>query len=281
MTMSKKTKTVIYHISIALLGFIMIYPVLWSIASSLKPENEIFQNASSLIPSAFKWENFVQGWQGFGDVSFTTFFANSLFVTTMVVIGTIFSSTLVAFGFARIKFRFSTPLFICLLATLMLPAQVTLIPQYILFHNIGWVNTYLPLIVPAFIGGIPFFIFLMIQFIRGIPRELDEAAYMDGCSTFGIFWRIILPLTTPAIATVAIFSFYWTWDDFMTPLIYLNSTELFTVALGLQMFADPSSVTAWGPMFAMSVASIIPQLLIFLFFQKYLVEGITAGGVKG
>lgn len=277
----KQYKTVIYHVSIILLGVLMIYPIFWTFASSLKPETEIFRNASSLIPSMLKWSNYIDGWRGFGDVSFTTFFLNSTFVTTMVVIGTIFSSTLVAFGFARINFRFRTPLFICLLATLMLPQQVTLIPQYILFHNLGWVNTFLPLIVPAFIGGIPFFIFLMIQFIRGIPRDLDEAAVIDGCSTFGIFWRIILPLTTPAIATIAIFSFYWTWDDFMSPLIYLNDTDLFTVALGLQMFSDPSSVTAWGPMFAMSVASIVPQLLIFLFFQKYLVEGITAGSMKG
>lgn len=281
MRRSKVFKTVVYHFIIASIGFLMIYPILWTIASSLKPEDEIFRNSSSLIPSFLKWENYAQGWEGFGEITFTTFFLNSTFVTTMVVIGTIFSSSLVAFGFARVKFRFRTPLFICLLATLMLPQQVTLIPQYILFHSLGWVNTFLPLIVPAFVGGIPFFIFLMIQFIRGIPRELDEAAYMDGCSTLGIFWRIVLPLTTPAMATVAVFSFYWTWDDFMTPLIYLNDTHLFTVALGLQMFSDPSSITAWGPMLAMSIASIVPQLLVFLFFQKYLVEGITAGSVKG
>ncbi|MBO0993178.1 carbohydrate ABC transporter permease [Bacillus sp. SD088] len=281
MRRNKTFKTWIYHGGILLLGLLMIYPILWTIASSLKPESEIFRNAVSLIPSEWKWENYVTGWKGFGNLSFSTFFLNSTFVTTMVVIGTLFSSTLVAFGFARLKFRFRTPLFVCMIITLMLPSQVTLIPQYILFHNLGWVNTYLPLIVPAFIGGTPFFIFLMIQFIRGIPRELDEAAYMDGATTFGIFWRVILPLTIPALATVAIFSFYWTWDDFMTPLVYLNDTKLYTVALGLQLFSDPSSVSAWGPMFAMSVASIVPQLLIFLFFQKYLVEGITAGGVKG
>ncbi|WP_191967418.1 carbohydrate ABC transporter permease [Lederbergia ruris] len=278
---NKTLKTFIYHGCILVLGLLMIYPILWTIASSLKPESEIFRNAVSLIPSEWKWENYATGWKGFGNLSFSTFFLNSTFVTTMVVIGTLFSSTLVAFGFARLKFRFRTPLFVCMIITLMLPSQVTLIPQYILFHNLGWVNTYLPLIVPAFIGGTPFFIFLMIQFIRGIPRELDEAAYMDGATTFGIFWRVILPLTIPALATVAIFSFYWTWDDFMTPLVYLNDTKLYTVALGLQLFSDPSSVSAWGPMFAMSVASIVPQLLIFLFFQKYLVEGITAGGVKG
>ncbi|WP_205600680.1 carbohydrate ABC transporter permease [Gracilibacillus sp. YIM 98692] len=281
MMKNKKTRTLLYHGGIWALGFLMIYPILWTIASSLKPESEIFRNAASLIPTEWNWGSYAQGWEGFGNLTFTTFFINSTFVTTMVVIGTLFSSTLVAFGFARVNFRFRTPLFVCMIVTLMLPQQVTLIPQYILFHNLGWVNTYLPLIVPAFIGGIPFFIFLMIQFIRGIPRELDEAAYMDGASTFSIFWRVVLPLTTPALATVAIFSFYWTWDDFMTPLVYLNDTKLYTVALGLQMFSDPSSVSAWAPMFAMSVVSIVPQLLVFLFFQKYLVEGITAGSVKG
>lgn len=277
----KNSKTFFYHAFTWILGLLMIYPILWTIASSLKPESEIFRNAASLIPSKWVWENYLKGWEGFGNLSFSTFFMNSAFVTSLVVIGTLFSSTLVAFGFARIKFRLRTVLFICMIITLMLPQQVTLIPQYILFHNLGWVNTYLPLIVPAFLGGIPFFIFLMVQFIRGIPRELDEAAYIDGANTLQIFLRIILPLTTPALATVAIFSFYWTWDDFMTPLVYLNDTSLYTVALGLQMFSDPSSLSAWGPMFAMSVASILPQLLVFLFFQKYLVEGITAGSMKG
>jgi multiple sugar transport system permease protein len=258
----------------------MIYPILWTVASSLKPEEEIFKNSASLIPSKLEWNNYLQGWAGFGEITFGTFFANSTFVTTFVVIGTLFSSSLVAFGFARLKFRLKPVLFICLLATIMLPSQVTLIPQYIMFHNLGWVNTYFPLIVPAFIGGIPFFIFLMIQFIKGIPRELDEAAVIDGCTTFGIFWRIILPLTRPALATVAIFSFYWTWDDFMTPLIYLNDPNLFTVSLGLRMFSDPSSVTAYGSLFSMSVASLIPTFIIFLFFQKYLVEGISTTGIK-
>jgi multiple sugar transport system permease protein len=270
-----------YHFFVIAFGLLMIYPILWTISSSLKPENEIFKNAASLVPSFLNWDNYAKGWAGFGTIGFDTFFTNSAFVTSMVVIGTLFSSSLVAFGFARLRFHFQSVLFVCLLATIMLPQQVTLIPQYILFHKLGWVNTFLPLIVPAFIGGIPFFIFLMIQFIRGVPRELDQAAVIDGCSTFGIFWRIILPLTKPALATVAIFSFYWTWDDFMTPLIYLNDTKLFTVSLGLKMFSDPSSITAWGPLFAMSTLSLLPQFIVFLFFQKYLVQGLATTGIKG
>ena len=158
---------------------------------------------------------------------------------------------------------------------MMLPGQVTLIPQYIIFHKLGMVNTFYPLTIGAFIGGNAFFIFLLVQFIKGIPRELDEAAVIDGASTFGIFWRIILPLIRPALATISIFCFYWTWDDFMGPLIYLNEPSKFTVALGLRMFQTLSGITNWGSLFAMSVLSLLPILATFRFFQKYLVEGIA------
>lgn len=279
--MQRKKNAFIYHFFVIVFGFFMIYPILWTFASSLKEEEAIYKDSASLIPSPFDWANYVEGWRGFGNIGFDLFFMNSFFVTSFVVIGTLFSSTLVAFGFARLKFRLRSFLFACLLVTIMLPMQVTLIPQYILFHKLGWVNTFLPLIVPAFIGGIPFFIFLMVQFIRGVPRELDQAAVIDGCNTFGIFWRIILPMTKPALATVSIFSFYWTWDDFMTPLIYLNNPNLFTVSLGLNMFSDPEALSAWGPLFAMSTLSLLPQFLVFLFFQRYLVEGLATSGLKG
>ncbi|MBU7592406.1 carbohydrate ABC transporter permease [Metabacillus halosaccharovorans] len=278
--MKKSTRSVVFHFFTISIGFIMLYPILWTLASSLKPESEVFKNAASLIPNTLELGNYVQGWKGFGGITFGSFFLNSGLVTLLVVIGTLFSSSLVAFGFARLDFKFKRVLFICLLGTIMLPTQVTLIPQYVLFHNLGWVNTYNPLTLPAFFGGSAFFIFLMIQFIKGIPRELDEAAVIDGCSTFGIFYRIILPLMKPTSATVAIFSFYWTWDDFMGPLIYLNDPNLFTVSLGLRLFSDPSSVTEWGPLFAMSIVSLLPVFIIFLFFQKYLVEGISTTGLK-
>jgi multiple sugar transport system permease protein len=277
----KSAQSVIYHTIFIAIGLIMLYPVLWTFASSLKPESEIFVNASSLIPSSFNWDNYAKGWKGFGTLGFDVFFRNSAIVTLLVGIGTIFSTTLVAYGFARLKFRLQFFWFACLLATMMLPSQVTLIPQYILFHNLGWVNTFLPLIVPAFIGGTPFFIFLMIQFIRGIPSELDQASVIDGCGAWGTFWHIILPLTKSSLATVSIFSFYWTWSDFLGPLIYLNNTNKYTVALGLRLFSDPSSVTAWGPMFAMSVLSLLPVIAVFLFFQKYLIQGISTTGLKG
>ncbi|WP_054706648.1 carbohydrate ABC transporter permease [Bacillus sp. JCM 19041] len=270
----------IYYTFVVLFGFVMLYPILWMVASSLKPQTEIFGNAASLWPSEFRWENYLVGWQGFGRTGFDVYFLNSAFVTTFVVIGAILSSSIVAYGFARLQFRFKKLLFACLIATVMLPVQITLIPQYIMFHNIGWVNTFYPLIVPAFLGGTPFFIFLLIQFIRGIPRELDEAAIIDGCSTFGIFWRIILPLVKPALVTVAIFAFMWTWDDFLGPLIYLNSADIQTISLGLRNFMDAESGTSWGPLLAMSSLSLLPQFIIFLFFQKYLVEGIATTGLK-
>lgn len=279
--MNQTIRKISFHLFVAGFALIMIYPIVWTIVSSVKPESEIFRKATSLIPSEILFDNYAKGWEGFGGFGFDLFFRNSAFITIMVVIGALFSSSLVAFGFARLQFRFKKLMFACLMATIMLPMQVTLIPQYILFDKLGWVNTFMPLIVPAFLGGIPFFIFLMIQFIRGIPRELDEAAVIDGCSTIGIFWRIVLPLCVPALVTVAIFAFMWTWDDFLTPLIYLNDTQLYTVSLGLKMFADPSSVTEWGPLFSMSVLSLLPQFLVFLFFQKYLVEGISTTGLKG
>lgn len=281
--MSKSSKWLSFHFHLAsvVIGFIMIYPILWTFASSLKEEDEIFLHATSLLPGSFDWRNYAEGWAGFGNLGFDAFFLNSAITTSLIVVGTLISSTLVAYGFARMTFPLRTFLFGCLLVTIMLPSQVTLIPQYIIFHQLGWVNTFLPLIVPAFIGGTPFFIFLTIQFMKGIPRELDHAARIDGCGSLGIFLRIILPLMRPVMTTAAIFSFYWAWDDFMTPLIYLNDPKLFTVSLGLKMFSDPYSVSAWGPMLAMSTLSLLPQFIIFLFFQRYLVEGIATTGLKG
>ena len=279
--MAKRAEGVLFHVIVGAIGLFMLYPVLWTLASSLKPDNEIFVNSASLIPSSLEWGNYAKGWAGFGHYGFDIFFRNSLWVSLLTIIGTLFSTTLVAFGFARMKFRHKSFWFACLLATLMLPGQVTMIPQYILFDNLGWTNSFVPLFLPAFVGGSPFFIFLMIQFIKGLPRELDQAATIDGCGNFGIFWHVILPLTRPAMATVAIFCFYWTWSDFMGPLIYLNDPKLYTVSLGLRMFADPSSITAWGPMFAMSMLSLMPVLIVFLFFQRYLVQGIATTGLKG
>ena len=190
------------------------------------------------------------------------------------------SSAVIAYGFARIKFAGRNLWFTLMILTLMLPRQVLLIPQYILFNELGWVNTFLPLIVPAS-NRWAFFIFLMMQFIRGIPRELDEAAEIDGASRFGIFWRVIIPLAQPALITCAIFSFYWTWEDFLSPLIYLNDPRLYTVSLALRSMSDPNAFTNWGAIFAMATLSLVPVFAIFIFFQRYLIQGISTTGLKG
>lgn len=272
--------TILYYVFAILVGFVMIYPILWLFASSLKGPDEIWTNMSSIVPNKLAFNNYAEGWAGFGGITFATFFTNSFMYATLATLFSVSASMLVAYGFARIKFAGRTFWFTCMILTLMLPAQVQIIPQYIFFSKIGWINTYLPLLVPR-LGGQAFFIFMIMQFIRGIPKELDEAAEIDGCSKAGIFFRIILPLIQPAMITAAIFSFYWTWEDFLTPVIYLNAPKLYTVSLALRTFSDPSSATNWGAIFAMSSLSLVPVFIIFIFFQRYLVQGIATTGLKG
>lgn len=279
-TAKKRLSACIYHFFICLFGFVMIYPFLWMVLSSFKPSNEIFRTAAQLIPSNFYFQNYPTGWKGFAGISFATFFKNSFVICIVGTIGSVLSSTLVAYGFARLRFRGRGVWFACMLVTMMLPFQVIMIPQYIIFQKLDWIGTFLPMIVPSFFGG-AFFIFLTVQFIQGIPRDLDEAAKIDGCSVYSIFWRIIVPLIIPAMVTNAIFSFMWKWDDFLASLLYLNKPSNYSVSLALKLFADPTSQSDWGAMFAMATLSILPIFIIFVFFQKYLVEGISTEGLKG
>lgn len=273
--------SIIYHVLVAGFALVMLYPLLWMFASSFKPSDEVFRTVTSLIPSRIDLDNFARGWKGFGGTTFTTFYVNSLFYAGMATVLSVGASSIVAYGFSRIKFVGREFWFACMLMTLMLPTQVTIIPQYVAFVNLLELrNSFLPLLLPR-IGGQAFFIFMIMQFIRGIPKELDEAAEIDGCGRFGIFFRIILPLIQPALITAAIFSFYWTWEDFLGPLIYLNAPQQYTVSLALRAFSDPSAGTDWGAIFAMSSVSLIPVFLIFIFFQRYLVQGISTTGLKG
>lgn len=205
---SKEWRTAFYHVAVAGFGLIMLYPLLWLFASSFKTPDAIWTDVSSLIPRPFTWQNYVNGWAGFGGITFATFYRNSLFYAGLGTLLTVLASATVAYGFARIQFAGSRFWFACMLLTLMLPVQVQIIPQYIMFSQLGWINTFIPLLLPR-VGGSAFFIFMIMQFIRGIPRELDEAAEMDGCGKGRIFFRIILPQITPALITAAIFSFYW------------------------------------------------------------------------
>ena len=270
------------HLFLITICLVMIYPVFWWLGASFKPIDEL--SSTSILPVNPTLENFTKGWYAITQYSFTHFYMNTLTLIVPVVLTSVFSCSLVAFGFARMSFPLRGFWFSIVLVTLMLPNQVTIIPQYIMFSNFGWVDTYLPFIVPhAFAGGIggSFFIFLLVQFIRGIPRELDEAAKMDGCGWFKIYWRIILPLLFPALITVTIFCFLWNWDDFLGHMIFIKSIEKFTVGLALKLFIDAQSSTPWGQLFAMSLVSVLPGTIIFFGAQKYIVEGISTSGLKG
>jgi multiple sugar transport system permease protein len=277
--LKKKWKSLLYHGLILVMGIIMLYPILWLIASSFKTHTEIFQNERSLIPRQFNFDNYIQGWKGFGYISFYTFFKNSFIITITATLGQVATASAVAYGFARVKFVGKKFWFALMLSTMILPREVLMIPQYVLFNKIGWTNTFKPLIIPRFLA-MPFFIFLIYQFIQGIPKELDDAARIDGCGDYAIFFRMILPNIKPALVTTFIFQFYWTWQDFLGPLLYIQSTNLYPVSLALKIFADPWSATNWGAIFAMSVLSLIPLFILFIFLQRYLVEGISTTGLK-
>ena len=277
----RTARSIVYHVVICLIGIIMIYPLVWMIMSSFKETGTIFTTAGSLIPEKFILDNYRNGWKGFAGIAFSTFFKNSLFISIVATIGTILSSAVVAYGFARFEFRGRKLMFTAMLLSMMLPAQVLMIPQYLWYQKLNWVGSYMPLIIPYFFATQGFFVYLMSNFIEGIPRELDEAAKIDGCSYFGIFRLVIAPLMKPAVVTGSIFSFMWRWDDFLSALLYINKTAKYPVSLALKLFCDPGYSSDYRAMFAMATLSVLPAVVIFLFFQKYLVEGISTSGLKG
>ncbi len=279
---TKKTiSTIIYHVLVCLGGLLMIYPLIWMVMSSFKPSNTIFTTAEHLIPSHFTLENYINGWKGFAGVSFAKFFGNSLFISVTATIGTVLSSACVAYAFARCRFKGKKILFTAMLASMMIPGQILMVPQYLWYQKLGWVGGYKPLIIPYWFATQGFFVYLMMNFIQGIPRELDEAAKIDGCSYYGIFRRIIFPLMVPAMITTTIFSFMWRWDDFMSALLYIDQPVRYPASLALKLFSDPGASSDYGAMFAMATLSIIPIFVLFITFQKYLVEGIASTGLKG
>ncbi|MEV6797971.1 carbohydrate ABC transporter permease [Micromonospora rifamycinica] len=261
---------------------VVLYPLLWMLGTSVKSPEEIVNNIG-LLPETFTPGNYPAGWGNF-DLSFGTFFLNSAMVSLLTVVGNAVSCLLAAYAFARLRFRLRGIWFAVMIGTLLLPGHVLIVPQYILFRSLGLVGgewPYLPLLIPQFLATEAFFVFLMVQFMRGIPRELDEAAKIDGASPYGIFRHVILPLSRPALVTTAIFSFIWTWNDFFRQLVFLSSLDDYTVPVALTLFIDSTSQSAVGPMFAMSVLSLLPVFLFFLAFQRMLVEGINTSGLKG
>ncbi|ADL47070.1 carbohydrate ABC transporter permease [Micromonospora aurantiaca] len=261
---------------------VVLYPLFWMLGTSVKSQAEIVNNVG-LLPERFTPGNYLDGWTNF-DISFGRFFLNSALVSGLTVVGNALSCLLAAYALGRLRFRLRKMWFTVMIGTLLLPGHVLIVPQYILFRSLGLVGgdwPYLPLLVPQFLATEAFFVFLMVQFMRGIPRELDEAATIDGASPYGVFRHVILPLSRPALVTTAIFSFIWTWNDFFRQLVFLSSLEDYTVPVALTLFIDSTSQSAVGPMFAMSVLSLLPVFLFFLAFQRMLVEGINTSGLKG
>jgi multiple sugar transport system permease protein len=273
-----RIRSVLKHAALIAVGLIMIYPLLWLVVSSFRPTEVIFRTPGLWLNDVVI-ENYTGGWFALS-YPFTQYIINSAIVVVGAVAGNLFACTLAAYAFARLKFRLKTLWFAIMLMTLMLPVYVVVVPQYIVFNALGWVNTFVPLILPKFLATDAFFVFLMVQFIRGIPRELDEAARIDGCGHWRIFSRVMLPLMGPALATTAIFTFIWTWSDFFTPLIYLTDPISYTVPVALRSFLDATEGSNWGAMFAMSVITLIPLFLVFLFGQRFLVRGIATTGGK-
>jgi multiple sugar transport system permease protein len=266
------------HALLIALGVVMIYPLLWMLSSSVKPTEIIFRDPS-LWPSSFDLGNYVEGWTALG-APFHQYLLNSAIIAVGCIVGNLLSCSLAAYAFARLEFRGRKLMFAAMLVTIMLPIHVLIVPQYVLFSQLDWINTFLPLIVPKFLATDAFFIFLMVQFIRTLPIELDEAARIDGCGHFRIYWRIIMPLCTPALATTAVFTFIWSWNDFFSQLIFLTDQDLYTVPVALRSFVDGQGATSWGPLFAMSIVGLAPIFGFFLAGQRYLTQGIATTGIK-
>lgn len=272
-------RRVLLHAALALVCLAMLYPLLWMLRGSLVAEDEIF-SSPSVLPTSANPHNYADGW-GANPPGFGRFLLNSVVVSAGAVVGNLVSCTLAAYAFARLEFPLRKVWFAVMLGTVMLPAHATLIPQYSIFTALGWVDTYLPLVVPRFLATDAFFIFLLVQFLRSIPRELDEAAEIDGCGHWRIFSRVILPLLGPALATTAIFTFIWTYEDFLGPLIYLGDIDGYTAPLGLRLFMNSMGESSYGQLFAMSVLSLLPVFCVFMFFQRRLLDGIATTGLKG
>jgi multiple sugar transport system permease protein len=271
-------RSVIKHLLLIAACLLMIYPVVWMLVSSLRPTDVIFRTPGLWLNDLYV-ENYTQGWNALAS-PFGTYMLNSAIVVIGAIAGNLLSCSLAAYAFARLQFRLKSLWFSIMLVTIMLPIHVVVVPQYIIFNQLGWVNTFIPLVLPKFLATDAFFVFLMVQFIRGIPRELDEAATIDGCGHWLIFSRIMIPLMVPALATTAIFTFIWTWSDYFTPLIYLTDPNKYTVPVALRSFLDSTSGSNWGAMFAMSIVSLIPIFLAFLFGQRFLIKGIATTGGK-
>ena len=276
----KTVNTIIWFVALLALTAIVLYPLVWLVFATFKPSGEFGQNPG-MFPENPTIDNYFKVLEGIGGTPLWRFFANSLVIAVAAVVGTLFSSALAAYAFARIKFKGVGVLFAAMIGTLLLPFHVIIIPQYILFNKLEMVDTYWPLIIPKFLATEAFFVFLIVQFIRNIPRDMDEAARIDGAGHLRIFFSIILPLIKPALITAAIFTFIWTWNDFLGPLLYVNSPELYPLPIALRLYNDATSTSDYGATVAVSFLALVPILIFFIVFQRFLVAGVATQGLKG
>lgn len=279
-THKKTAKRILDYIIIGGIGVVLLYPILWMFFAAFKTNEEIFGSVR-LLATHYSLTNFIEGWKGSGTMTYAAYFWNTFKLVIPVTFFTLISSTLVAYGFARFHFPFKNALFALLIATLMLPNAVIIIPRYTLFAKFGWIDTYMPFYSLAILACYPFFVFMLIQFLRGIPRDLDESAYIDGCGTLRTLVQILLPLMKPAIFSAGLFQFMWTYNDYFNSLIFINSGSKFTVSLALRLSLDSESVVNWGKIMATSFVVVLPLIVLFFMAQKYFVEGIATSGLKG
>lgn len=261
-------------------GLLMLYPLLWMVGGAFKPNHEIF-GSIGFIPSEPTLDGFRDGWRTSTEFTFGTYLLNTLMIVVPKMILTVISSVLVAFGFARFHVPGKKLLFGLLIATVLLPKSVLLIPQYLMYREFGWLDTFLPLYVPSAFAVEGFFVFMIIQFMRSLPPDLEEAAVIDGCRSWQVLWYILVPLLLPAIIAVALFQFMWSMNDFIQPLVYLSSVENYPISLALKLAIDVTEATSWNQVLAMSTIALLPSLILFFVAQRYFMEGTTAGAVKG
>ncbi|MEU5871270.1 carbohydrate ABC transporter permease [Glycomyces sp. NPDC047369] len=279
-TAGEKGRSVLWHLCLLASLIVVLYPAFWVLTASIKPNADIITDLSP-IPSTITWENFASAFDGLAGVPLWRFFWNSFVIAALSVVGIVVSCSITAYALGRLEFPGRKAMFAVVIATLLLPGQVMLIPQYLIFSELDVVNTIFPLVIGKFLALDAFFVFMYIQFLRGIPRELDQAATIDGAGHFRIFFSIMLPLLRPAIVTSSIFTFIGSWNDFMGPLIYLHEIEKFPLPRLLQSYNNTEAVSNYGGMMAMTLLSLVPVVLFFLVFQKFLIKGIATSGVKG
>jgi oligogalacturonide transport system permease protein len=282
--MNRKMKKSIWesvvYIFLIIAGIAMIYPLIWMFLASFKSNEEIF-GSLKFWPSQFSWQAYRDGWKSAGGITYDKFFLNTFILVIPTTILTLISSSLVAYGFARFEFKGKKILFMLLIATLMLPNAVIIIPRYTIYRSIGALDTYWTFYLPALLGCYPFFTYMLIQFLRGLPKELDESAYIDGCGSLKTFVHILLPLLKPSLFSAGLFQFLWTYNDYFNSLIYINTVSKYTVSLALRLSLDAETVVQWNKVMAMACVAVLPVVVLFFLCQRYFVEGISTSGLKG